>query len=111
MIVGILRPMPSQPPADVLSLWRAGRLAEAVQLIDELGPLSAAVDGDPDLSLEAAILEAWGDQLMASDPARARAAYLRAAGAQQEHAAGATAGGEGLARIAEANRIKAKALP
>jgi hypothetical protein len=68
------------------------------------------VDGDPDFSLEAAILEAWGDQLMATDPAAARAAYLRAAGAQGGHAAGSTAGGEGLARIAEAERIKAKAM-
>jgi hypothetical protein len=102
--------MPSEPSDDALGLWRAGRLAEAVRVIEESGPVSAAVDGDPDLSLEAAILEAWGDQLMASDPARARAAYLRAAGAQQGHAAGATAGGEGLARIAEAERIKAKAL-
>jgi hypothetical protein len=103
--------MPCEPSDDALGLWRAGLLAEAVRVLDEHGPLSAVVDGDPDLALEAAILEAWGDQLMATDPARARAAYLRAAGAQQAHAAGATAGGEGLARIAEANRIKAKALP
>jgi hypothetical protein len=95
---------------DALRMWRAGRLAEAVQLVDKLGPFSVGVDGDPDLSLEAAILEAWGDQLMASNPAKARAAYLRAAGAQHAHAAGATAGGEGLARIAEAERIKAKAV-
>src|SRR5215468_1629750 len=101
--------MPGQPSADALRLWRAGRLAEAVRLIDELGPLDGAVDGDPDLSLEAAILEAWGDQLMVTSPAQARASYLRAAGAQQAHAAGATAGGEGLARVAEAERIKAKA--
>jgi hypothetical protein len=94
---------------DALRLWREGRLLEAVRLVEEFGPFSAGVDGDPDLSLEAAILEAWGDHLMASDPARARAAYLRAAGAQHAHAAGATAGGEGLARIAAAARIKAKA--
>src|SRR5947207_1462645 len=91
-------------------MWRAGRLAEAVQLADESGPFNVGVDGDPDFSLEAAILEAWGDQLMASDPVTARAVYLRAAGAQRAHAAVATAGGEGLARVAEAKRIEAKAI-
>lgn len=91
-------------------MWHAGRLAEAAQLVDECGPFNVGVDGDPDFSLEAAILEARGDQLMASDPVAARAVYLRAAGAQYAHAAGATAGGEGLARIAEAERIKAKAI-
>jgi hypothetical protein len=91
-------------------MWRAGRLAEAAQLVDELGPFNVGVDGDSDFSLEAAILEAWGDQLMASDPVAARAVYLRAAGAQHAHAAGASAGGEGLARVAVAERIKAKAI-
>jgi hypothetical protein len=44
----------------------AGRLAEAVRLVDAFGPSSVGVDGDPDLSLEAAILEAWGDQIKAA---------------------------------------------
>lgn len=102
-------PVPSRGPDDALRLWRAGRLAEAAHLVDEFGPFNVGVDGDPDFSLEAAILEAWGDQLMASNPAQARAVYLRAAGSQHAHAAGATAGGEGLARVAVAQRIRVKA--
>lgn len=99
----------SSEPEEALRLWRAGRLAEAAQLVDKFGPFNVGVDDDPDFSLEAAILEAWGDHLMASDPAEARAAYLRAAGAQHAHAAGATAGGEGLARNALAEQLKSKA--
>jgi transcriptional regulator with XRE-family HTH domain len=105
--MGAVRP---RGPDDARRLWRAGRLAEAAQLVDEFGPFNIGVDGDPDFSLEAAILEAWGDQIMASNPAEGRAVYLRAAGAQHAHAAGATAGGEGLARVAVAERIRAKAI-
>jgi hypothetical protein len=92
----------------VRELRAAGRLAEAVQLIGQLGPYGAADGPDATTSLGAAVLEAYGDQLAAADPAAADAAYRDAAGDQRAFAAAATSGGEGLARMAEAERIDAR---
>ena len=92
----------------VRELRAAGRLAEAARLVDQRGPYG--VEDGPDLttSLGAAVLEALGDQLAATDPAAADAAYQDAAADQRSYAAGATSGGEGLARMAVADRIDAK---
>ena len=54
------------------------------------------------------MLEAYGDQLAATDRAAADAAYRNAAAGQRSFAAAATSGGEGLARMAEADRMDAK---
>jgi hypothetical protein len=92
----------------VRELRAAGRLAEAVRLVGRLGPYGAADGPDATTSLGAAVLEAYGDELAATDPAAADAAYRDAAADQRSFASGATSGGEGLARIAEADRIEAK---
>ena len=49
-----------------------------------------------------------GDQLAATDPAAADAAHQDAVADQRSFAAAATAGGESVARMAEADRIDAK---
>jgi len=92
----------------VRELRAAGRLAEAAQLVGRLGPYGVADGPDATTSLGAAVLEAYGDQLAGADPAAADAAYRDAAADQGSFAAGATSGGEGLARVAEAERIAAK---
>ena len=92
----------------VRDLRTAGRLAEAVRLVGRLGPYGVADGADATTSLGAAVLEAYGDQLAATDRAAADAAYRGAAADQRSFAAAATSGGEGLARMAEADRIDAK---
>ena len=92
----------------IRELRAAGRLAEAALLIDRLGAYGVADGPDATTSLGAAVLEEYGDQLAAADPAAADAAYRDAAADQRSFAGGATSGGEGLARIAEADRIEAK---
>jgi len=101
---------PDQVTAEhaIRELRAAGRLAEAVQLVGRLGPYGVADGPDATTSLGAAVLEAYGDELAATDPDAADAAYRDAAAAQGSFAGGATSGGEGLARVAEADRIEAK---
>jgi hypothetical protein len=93
----------------VRELRRAGRLADAVALIEGLGPYGVNDDDDWDTTLGASVLAAYAEQLAGSDPAGAQAAYRRAAELQRAFAAGATAGGEGLARMAVADLFEAKA--
>jgi hypothetical protein len=85
-----------------------GRLAEAARLVGQLGPYGVSDGPDATISLGAAVLEAYGDQLAAVDPAAAADAYRDAAADQRSFAAAATSGGEGIARMAEADRIDAK---
>lgn len=92
----------------VRELRAVGRLAEAVRLVGQLGPYGVGGGPDGTTSLGAAVLEAYGDQLAATDPAAADAAYRDAAAEQRSFASAATSGGEGLARMAEADRIDAK---
>jgi hypothetical protein len=92
----------------VRDLRAAGQLAEAVRLVGQLGPYGVADGPDATTSLGAAVLEAYGDQLAATDRAAADAAYRDAAAEQRSFAAAATSGGEGVARMAEADRIDAK---
>ena len=89
-------------------LRAAGRLAEAARLVDQLGPYGVSDGPDLTTSLGAAVLEALGDQLADTDPAAADAAYRDAAADQRGFAACATSGGEGMARMARADRIEAK---
>lgn len=99
---------PDQAERMVRELYAAGRLAEAARLTTYLGPYGVAEDFTATASLGAAVLEAYGDQLAATDPQAADAAYLRAAQDQRSFAGGATSGGEGMARMMEADRIDAK---
>lgn len=92
----------------VRALRTAGRLADAAELVDQLGPYGVADGADATMSLGAAVLEAYADQLAAADPHGADAVYRRAAGEQRSFAAAATSGGEGIARMADADRIDAK---
>jgi hypothetical protein len=92
----------------VRELRAAGALAQAVRLVGRLGPYGVADGPDATTSLGAAVLEEYGDQLAATDPAAADAAYRDAAADQQSFAAAATSGSEGLARTAEAARIETK---
>jgi len=96
------------PEQQVRVLRAGGRLAEAAELVDQLGPYGVADCDDATASLGAAVLEAYGDQLAAADPGAADTAYRRAADEQRSFAAAATSGGEGSARMAEADRIDAK---
>jgi len=92
----------------VRELRAAGRLAEAAQLTSRLGPYDVADGPDATTALGAAVLEAYGDEVAATNPAAADAAYRNAAASQRSFAAAATSGGEGIARMAEADRIDAK---
>jgi hypothetical protein len=92
----------------VRELRAAGRLPEAARLVDQLGPYGVGDGPDMTTSLGAAVLEALGDQLATTDPAAADAAYRDAADDQRGFAAGATSGGERLARMAVADEIEAK---
>jgi hypothetical protein len=109
---------PAAAERAIRELRAAGRLAEAAALIGQLGPYGAADGPDATVSLGAAVLEARGDELAgagagagAGDPEAAGLAYRDAAADQRAFAAGATSGAEGLARVAEADRIEAKRWP
>lgn len=103
---------PEQAERAVRELRAAGRLAEAAGLTGYLGPYGVAEDATATISLGAAVLEAYGDQLAEAGPkadlAAADAAYRRAADDQRSFAAAATSGGEGIARMMEADRIDGK---
>lgn len=99
---------PEQAERTIRALRAAGRLAEATALIGHLGPYGVAEDATATASLGAAVLEAYGDQLAATDPEAADTAYQRAAEDQRLFAGGATSGGEGIARMMDADRIDAK---
>ena len=97
-----------QAALDLSRLLEAGLLAEAAQLVDLFGPYDADAGPDATTSLGAAALEAYADELARTDRTAARTAYRRAASAQRSYAAFATSGGEGAARMAEADRLDAK---
>jgi hypothetical protein len=93
----------------VRELREAGRLADAAAMIANLGPYGVGDGPDGTTSLGAAVLEAYGDQLAAAgDRAAADTAWRDAAADQRSFAAAATSGGEGIARMAEADRIDAR---
>lgn len=99
---------PAAAERAVRALRAAGRLADAADLVNQLGPYGVADGDDATTSLGAAVLEAYADQLAPADPRAADAVYQRAADEQRSFAAAATSGGEGFARMAEADRIDAK---
>jgi hypothetical protein len=107
-VAGGVPDSPEQAERTVRELRAAGRLAEAARLTEYLGPYGVAEDLTATASLGAAVLEAYGDQLATTDPEAADAAYRRAAQDQRSFAGGATSGGEGMARMMEADRIDAK---
>ncbi|HET7013448.1 MAG TPA: hypothetical protein VFI65_06040 [Streptosporangiaceae bacterium] len=102
------RDSPEQAERTIRALRAGGRLAEAARLVGRLGPYGVAEDATATASLGAAVLEAYGDQLAGTDPAAADVAYRQAAEDQRLFAGGATSGGEGIARMMEADRIDAK---
>jgi hypothetical protein len=98
-----------QSARDLRQLFESCMLAEAAQLVDLFGPYDVNAGPDATASLGAMVLEAYADQLAGIDRNAARAAYQRAANAQRSYAAFATSGGEGTARMTEAERLTAKA--
>jgi hypothetical protein len=100
---------PAEAAAHLQGLLDQGRVAEAAHLVGQFGLCDWPVRGDQDSSVSAVVLERYADGLAGHDQAAARAAYLRAAGAQRSFAAFASAGGEGIARMLEADRLDAKA--
>jgi hypothetical protein len=93
---------------DVQRWLHRGQSIEAVQLLELFGPFpAAAADEEPQTGLEAAVFEDVGDKLGRS--ARARDAYQRAAAAQRAFAGYAGSPDENTARLAEGDRINAKA--
>jgi hypothetical protein len=100
---------PEQAARDLRELLDSGQVAEAAQLVDVFGPCDWPASADGTTSLSAVALERYADELAGRYPDAARAAYLRAAGAQRSYAAFATSGGEGIARMTEAERLTAKA--
>jgi hypothetical protein len=99
---------PGESERRIRALHAAGRLAEAAELVDQLGPYGVADGPDDTVSLGAVVLEARADELALTDLAAPDAAYTRAAELQRAFAAAATSGGEGIARTMEANRIEAR---
>jgi hypothetical protein len=78
---------PAVSPEQAVRALRAdGRLAEAVELVDQLGPDGVADGAVATVSLGAAVLEGYGDQLAAADPDAANAACRRAAEEQRSFA-------------------------
>ncbi len=95
----------------IRALRAAGRLPEAAQLVDQLGPYDVAEDNTATIALGAAVLSDYGDHLATTDPAAADDAYSRAAQAQRLFAAAATSGAEGIARMTAADSFDAKRRP
>jgi hypothetical protein len=103
---------PALAVKDVQSWLNRGESVEAVQLLELFGPFpDAPSTGEPQTALAAAVYEDVGDNLIGSSRSNARDAYRRAAIAQRAFAACARSQDESAARLAEANRIDAKAQP
>jgi len=100
---------PAVSPEQAVRALRAdGRLAEAVELVDQLGPDGVADGAVATVSLGAAVLEGYGDQLAAADPDAANAACRRVAEEQRSFAGPRPLAARGTARMAAADRIDAK---
>jgi hypothetical protein len=97
---------PELAARDLRRFREAGRLVEAAQLVDLFGPYDVDANRSGTTSLGAAVLEEYADQMAQLDRRAARAAYERAAAEQRSFAAYATSGGEGAARMAEAERLR-----
>ncbi len=69
------------------ALRAAGRLAEATDLVDQLGPYGVADAGDATMSLGAAVLEAYADQLAAAAPCPAASRSPSRGSRTADHAA------------------------
>lgn len=101
---------PALAVRDVQHWLNLGQSVAAAQLIELFGPFpAAAAAGQPHAGLDAAVYEDFGDKIARKARARARQAYRLAASAQQAFAGHAAAPDEAAARMAEAQRIEAKA--
>jgi hypothetical protein len=101
-------PDPAVAEQAIRALRAAGTLADAAQLANSSARTASPTPTTPCCRWGAAVLEAYADQLTRADPRAADAVYRRAAGEQRSFAAAATSGGEGIARMADADRIDAK---
>jgi len=92
--------------ARFLGLCAAGRYAEAESMLRLVYP-----DGSnygEELVSRGAFYEDWGDAVCDSDPDAARTAYAQAEELFATFASWATAGGEGLARMVDVERVRDK---
>jgi hypothetical protein len=88
---------------DVPALLAAGRWTETVDAVDRLWPSGPGEDPHGyNIEFKAAWWEAQGDKLQAVEP------YEQASRLLSAHAAGATSGGEGYARMQDVRRVAAK---
>src|SRR6266571_1008034 len=78
---------PAAAERAVRALRAAGRLAEAADLVDQLGPYGVADAGDATMSLGAAVLEAYADQLAAAAPCPAASRSPSRGSRTADHAA------------------------
>lgn len=86
-----------------------GKPMEAKQLLEMFGPFAVPTDDEPGTSLDAAILEEYGDRISRSARSAARAVYQRAAGVQRAFAGQASSDAEQAARTSVADRIEGRA--
>jgi hypothetical protein len=93
--------------ARFLGLCAAGRYAEAESMLSIIFPVGSSVDGGEVVS-RGAFYEDWGDAVAELDPAAARTAYAQAEELFATFASWATAGGEGLARMVDVERVIGK---
>jgi predicted enzyme related to lactoylglutathione lyase len=104
--VAIYSPSPNRAAAagvDIPSLLGAGRWEEAAAAVDQLWPTGAGEDRYGwYIERKADWWERQGDKL------HAVYAYERARGLMAQHAAGATSGGEGYARMRDVERLTEK---
>jgi hypothetical protein len=92
--------------ARFLGLCAAGRYAEAESMLTLVFP-DGSDDGEEVVS-RGAFYEDWGDAVADIDPAASRTAYAQAEELFATFASWATAGGEGLARMIDVERVRDK---
>ncbi len=87
--------------ASVVALLQLGRSDDAEQWVTQ-----TSADGfDPELG-RAALWESAGNKLRASSPELAQHCYQRALRNFEEHASGASSGGEGMSRMLDVHRLR-----
>jgi hypothetical protein len=104
--VAVITPSPHRDAlvdVDVPALLAAGRWTEAVDAVDRLWPSGPREDPrGHNIECKAAWWEARGDELEVAEPLEQASELFSA------HAAGATSGGEGYARMQDVQRVAAK---
>lgn len=93
--------------ARFLALCAGGRYAEAESIVSIVYSDGSTVDGS-EVEARGAFYEEWADAVIDDDPAEARTAYAQAEEYYAQFASWATAGGEGLARMIDVDRVRDK---